>query len=135
YPEHPDDADLFGAAPHTDYGFITLLTQDEVGGLEVRNRHGQWIAAPPIAGAYVMNVGDILERWTNGRFASTPHRVRNLKPRDRYSIPFFFDPDMSARVECPPRALQDTGETKYEPVVYGEYLLDRLNRNYKYRGA
>ncbi len=135
YPEHPDDADLFGAAPHTDYGFITLLLQDSVGGLEVRNRHGEWIAATPIEGSYVMNVGDILARWSNGRFASTPHRVRNLKPTDRYSIPFFFDPSMEARVECPSQVLTD-GEAPKEPaIVYGEYLIDRLNRNYKYRGA
>jgi isopenicillin N synthase-like dioxygenase len=133
YPEHPDEVDLFGAAPHTDYGFITLLLQDAVGGLEVRNRHGQWIAATPVEGSYVMNVGDILERWSNGRFASTPHRVRNLKPTDRYSIPFFFDPNMDAHVECPPQVLGG-GETPKTPsVIYGKYLVDRLNRNYQYR--
>src|ERR1700676_4486673 len=86
YPRQPDEAGLFGSAPHTDYGFITILAQDEVGGLEVRNRHNEWIAAPPIEGTFVMNVGDILQRWSNGRFASTPHRVRNLKPVDCYSI-------------------------------------------------
>jgi len=135
YPEQPDDADLFGSAPHTDYGFITMLTQDAVGGLEVRNRHGDWIPAPPIKGTLVMNVGDILERWSNGRFASTPHRVRNLKPRDRYSIPFFFDPGMDAHIECPPQVLS-AGETpKHPPVIYGDYLMDRLNRNYQYRNA
>jgi isopenicillin N synthase-like dioxygenase len=133
YPPQPDEAGLFGSAPHTDYGFITILTQDEVGGLEVRNRHNQWIAAPPIAGTYVMNVGDILQRWSNGRFASTPHRVRNLKPLDRYSMPFFFDPAMEAVVECPPQVLRSGEVPSHPPVVYGDYLLERLNKNYDYR--
>lgn len=133
YPRQPDEAGLFGSAPHTDYGFVTILTQDEVGGLEVRNRHGDWIPAPPIEGTYVMNVGDILQRWSNGRFASTPHRVRNLKPRDRYSMPFFFDPSMDAVVECPPTLLAAGEAAAHPPVAYGDYLLERLNKNYDYR--
>jgi isopenicillin N synthase-like dioxygenase len=133
YPRQPDEAGLFGSAPHTDYGFVTILAQDEVGGLEVRNRHNAWIAAPPIAGTFVMNVGDILQRWSNGRFASTPHRVRNLKPVDRYSMPFFFDPSMEAQVECPPQILECGEAPKHPPVVYGDYLLERLNKNYDYR--
>jgi isopenicillin N synthase-like dioxygenase len=133
YPRQPDEAGLFGSAPHTDYGFITILAQDEVGGLEVRNRHDEWIAAPPIEGAFVMNVGDILQRWSNGRFASTPHRVRNLKPVARYSMPFFFDPSMQAVVECPPQILERGEAPKHPPVAYGDYLLERLNKNYDYR--
>jgi isopenicillin N synthase-like dioxygenase len=133
YPRQPDEADLFGSAPHTDYGFITILAQDEVGGLEVRNRHDEWIAAPPIEGAFVMNVGDILQRWSNGRFASTPHRVRNLKSVARYSMPFFFDPSMQAVVECPPQILERGEAPKHPPVAYGDYLLERLNKNYDYR--
>jgi isopenicillin N synthase-like dioxygenase len=133
YPRQPNEEGLFGSAPHTDYGFITILAQDEVGGLEVRNRHNQWIAAPPIEGTFVMNVADILQRWSNGRFASTPHRVRNLKPVDRYSMPFFFDPSMDAVVECPPQLLQGGEAPAHRPVVYGDYLLERLNKNYDYR--
>jgi isopenicillin N synthase-like dioxygenase len=133
YPRQPDEAGLFGSAPHTDYGFITILAQDEVGGLEVRNRHNDWIAAPPIEGTFVMNVGDILQRWSDGRFASTPHRVRNLKPVDRYSMPFFFDPSMEAVVECPPQIHAPGEAPKHPPVVYGDYLLERLNKNYDYR--
>jgi isopenicillin N synthase-like dioxygenase len=133
YPRQPDETGLFGSAPHTDYGFITILAQDEVGGLEVRNRHNEWIAAPPIEGTFVMNVGDILQRWSNGRFASTPHRVRNLKPVDRYSMPFFFDPSMDAKVECPPQILERGEAPTHPPVVYGDYLLERLNKNYDYR--
>jgi isopenicillin N synthase-like dioxygenase len=71
YPPQRQEDGLFGSAPHTDYGFITLLAQDEVGGLEVRNKAGEWIAAPPILDTFVMNVGDILARWSNDRFVST----------------------------------------------------------------
>ncbi|GLT11206.1 isopenicillin N synthase family dioxygenase [Sulfitobacter porphyrae] len=133
YPEQPDEEELFGSAPHTDYGFVTLLKQDDVGGLEVRNKRNEWIPAPPIKGTFVMNVGDILAKWSNGRLVSTPHRVRNLSRRDRYSQPFFYDPSMSALVACPEEML-DKGETaKMEPVLYGDYLLERLNKNYDYR--
>ncbi|MFD1911243.1 isopenicillin N synthase family dioxygenase [Halodurantibacterium flavum] len=133
YPEQPDEEELFGSAPHTDYGFITLLKQDNVGGLEVRNKAGDWIAAPPIEGTFVMNVGDILAKWSNGRFVSTPHRVRNLTRRDRYSQPFFYDPSMRALVECPPEMLAKGEKAEMEPVLYGDYLLERLNKNYDYR--
>lgn len=133
YPEQPNEEDLYGSAPHTDYGFVTLLKQDDVGGLEVRNKRGEWIPAPPIPGTFVMNVGDILAKWSNGRLVSTPHRVRNLTGRERYSQPFFYDPSMSALVECPAEML-DAGETaQMEPVLYGDYLLHRLNKNYDYR--
>ena len=90
YPPQRQEDGLFGSAPHTDYGFITLLAQDEVGGLEIRNKAGEWIAAPPIPDTFVMNVGDILARWSNDRFVSTPHRVINRSGRERYSQPFFF---------------------------------------------
>lgn len=126
-PEAPDDA--FGSAPHTDYGFITILAQDDRGGLEVRRRDGSWLAAPPIAGTWVVNVADMLARWTNGRWQSTPHRVKNLSGGDRYSVPYFFDMSMDSVVEglptCPGHA--------EPPVRYGDYLMERLNRNYAYR--
>ncbi|MDO6588424.1 2-oxoglutarate and iron-dependent oxygenase domain-containing protein [Salipiger sp. 1_MG-2023] len=133
YPEQPDEEELFGSAPHTDYGFVTLLKQDDVGGLEVRNKRGDWIPAPPIEGTFVMNVGDILAKWSNGRFVSTPHRVRNLTGRERYSQPFFYDPSMSALVECPAEMLEKGETAQMEPVLYGDYLLERLNKNYDYR--
>ena len=123
----PDDA--FGSAPHTDYGFITILAQDDRGGLEVRRRDGVWLPAPPIAGTWVVNVADMLARWTNGRWQSTPHRVKNLSGGDRYSVPYFFDMSMDSVIEglptCPGEAAP--------PVRYGDYLLERLNRNYAYR--
>ncbi|WP_138466115.1 isopenicillin N synthase family oxygenase [Poseidonocella sp. HB161398] len=133
YPEQPDEEQLFGSAPHTDYGFVTLLKQDDVGGLEVRNKNGDWIPAPPIPGTFVMNVGDILSKWSNGRLVSTPHRVKNLSKRDRYSQPFFYDPSMSALVECPAEMLAEGEVAQMEPVLYGDYLMERLNKNYDYR--
>jgi isopenicillin N synthase-like dioxygenase len=126
-PDSPDDA--FGSAPHTDYGFITILAQDDRGGLEVRRRDGTWLPATPVEGTWVVNVADMLARWTNGRWQSTPHRVKNLSGGDRYSVPYFFDMAMDSVVEALPTCPGDS----LAPVRYGDYLLERLNRNYAYR--
>jgi isopenicillin N synthase-like dioxygenase len=131
YPPHAPDAadDAFGSAPHTDYGFITILAQDGQGGLEVRRRDGTWLAAPPVEGTWVVNVADMLSRWTNGRWQSTPHRVKNLSGGDRYSCPYFFDMAMDSIVEVLP-----TCQPAEHPAVrYGDYLMERLDRNYAYR--
>jgi len=133
YPPQPEEAGLFGSAPHTDYGYITLLAQDEVGGLEVRNKAGEWIAAPPIPDTFVMNVGDILARWTNDRFVSTAHRVINRSGRERYSQPFFFDPGMDEMIETLPTCAPAGAPPKYPPVRYGDYLMERIDKNYHYR--
>ena len=81
YPEQPPSGDRFGVSSHTDYGCLTLLYQDDTGGLQVQDRHGEWLAAPPIEGSFVVNVGDLLARWSNDRFRSTPHRVINRSGR------------------------------------------------------
>ncbi len=96
YPPQAPQAGALGVEAHTDPGFFTILLQDEVGGLELRSRAGQWISAPPIAGSFVINVGDMLQFFTGGRFVSTPHRVANRTGRDRLSIPFFVNPDYAA---------------------------------------
>jgi isopenicillin N synthase-like dioxygenase len=102
YPEHASharDETSYGVGEHTDYGVLTILKQDDSGGLQVKSpSHGCWIAAPPLENTFVVNIGDMLERLTGGRFQSTPHRVRNLAPRDRISAPFFFDPSWHSRV-------------------------------------
>jgi isopenicillin N synthase-like dioxygenase len=124
------DDDAFGSAPHTDYGFVTVLAQDDRGGLEVRRRDGTWLQAEPIPRTWVVNVADMLARWTNGRWQSTPHRVKNLSGRDRYSCPYFFDMSMDSVVGVVPTC---DGPCAMPPVRYGDYLLERLNRNYAYR--
>jgi isopenicillin N synthase-like dioxygenase len=135
YPPHPpvDDADLFGLAPHTDFGCITLLWQDQNGGLEVLERSTQtWIAAPPIAFTLVVNVGDLLGRWTNDRYASTPHRVVNRSGRERFSIATFYDPDFKALVD--PRQLGvSEAACHYPPTLAGEHVLERIERSFGYR--
>ena len=131
YPPHAVDApeDAFGSAPHTDYGFITILVHDNQGGLEVRRKDGTWLAAPPIEGTWVVNVADMLARWTNGRWQSTPHRVKNLSGGDRYSCPYFFDMSMDSIVEVLPTC----GTAQHPAVRYGDYLMERLDKNYAYR--
>jgi isopenicillin N synthase-like dioxygenase len=133
YPTQPKEEGLFGSAPHTDYGFITLLAQDDVGGLEVKNRAGEWVPAPPVPDSFVMNVGDILARWSNDQFVSTPHRVINRSGRERYSQPFFFDPSMDEMIEALPVCVPAGTVPKYEPVLYGDYLMERIDKNYHYR--
>ena len=133
YPTQRQEEGLFGSAPHTDYGFITLLAQDDVGGLEVKNKAAEWIAAPPIPDTFVMNVGDILARWSNDRFVSTPHRVVNLSGRERYSQPFFFDPNMDSLIEVMPSCIDRGRSARYPPVIYGDYLMERIDKNYQGR--
>lgn len=132
YPPQPPQspADLYGSAPHTDYGFITILVQDDVGGLQVRNTAGEWVDAPYIPGAFVMNTADILHRWSNGRLISTPHRVINRSGQARYSNPFFFDPHMLAQITPLASCVTVENPARYEPVVYGDYLAERLNANH-----
>ena len=96
YPPQPPDSDAEGVEAHTDTGAFTILLQDQVGGLDVRNRQGQWIRATPIPNSFVINIADMMQRWTNGRFVSTPHRVANRTGLDRISIPFFANPDYDA---------------------------------------
>ena len=131
-PTAPDDE--FGSNPHTDYGFITILAQDSSGGLQVRGPDGEtWLDVPPRPSSFVLNVGDIGERWSNGTLRSTPHRVLNRTGRDRYSIPYFFDPGAAAVVR-PLACCVPAGERpRYHPVTYGAYLLAKLDANHSYR--
>jgi len=133
-PQEPThSAEQFGAAEHTDYGAITILWQDDVGGLQVKNRSGQWIEAVPIANTFVINIGDMLERWSNHLFVSTPHRVMNHSGQERYSIPVFYDPDYDAVISCLPNCASSDNLAKYPPIVAGDYITSRYDGTYAYR--
>ena len=116
-----------GAGEHTDYGNLTLLATDDVGGLEVRTRAGDWIEAPPRAGAFIVNIGDCLMRWTNDVYVSTPHRVVNRSARERTSIAFFFDPNPEAEVAAIPSCVARGEAARYPPILAADYLKLRLD--------
>lgn len=134
YPPQPAGADerTFGAGAHTDWGAITLLAQDHHGGLEVCMPDGSWLAATPMQGALVVNLGDMIPRWTNGMFHSNPHRVRNVHSngQKRYSIPFFYSPDYETSV-VPIATCVPSGENpRYEPCSAGEHLHEMYLKTY-----
>ena len=128
YPPEPEGE--IGAGEHTDYGNITLLATDGVGGLEVRTRAGQWLAAPSIPGAFVVNIGDCLMRWTNDVYVSTPHRVVSRGTGERYSIAFFLDANPLAKVEAIPSCVPAGESPKYAPILSHEYLRQRLEATF-----
>jgi isopenicillin N synthase-like dioxygenase len=116
-----------GAGEHTDYGNLTLLATDDVGGLEVRTRAGQWTEAPVVPGAFIVNIGDCLMRWTNDVYVSTPHRVVNRTAKERYSIAFFYDPNPDAIVETIPNCVREGDLPRYRPILAADYLTMRLD--------
>ncbi len=135
YPPQPAAAQAgqHGAAPHTDFGCITILWQDDVGGLQVRNRGGNWVEAPYMDGTFVVNIGDMLARWSNDLFVSTPHRVVNASGQERYSIPVFYDPDLDTMVQCLPNCATGDSPPKYEPIIAGDYITAKYDASYAYR--
>jgi isopenicillin N synthase-like dioxygenase len=97
----------------------------------VRNRSSEWIAAPPIPGTFGINIGDLMARWTNDLFASTPHRVVNSTGRERYSMPVFFDPDFDTVIDC--RECNPAAEPLYPPTTAGAHVVGRFNAAFAYR--
>lgn len=119
-----------GCGEHTDFGSVTLLLQDEVGGLQVLDAAGGWIDAPPLPGTYVVNIGDLIARWTNGRYRSTLHRVINRSGRERYSVPFFLSGAPDYRVECLPGCLAPGEHPAFAPVTVEQHMAECYQRTY-----
>jgi len=134
YPAQDADMgnDQFGVGPHTDFGVLTVLSQDDVGGLQVQDLDGNWVTAPPIPGTLVVNVGDLLARWTNNAYRSTPHRVVNSSGQERLSLVLAYDPDPDTTID--PRCLFGDGiETTFKPITCGDYLVQRFAKAFAYR--
>lgn len=137
YPPHPENADkdVVGVGAHTDYGFLTILATDDVGGLEVQTLDGEWLDVDPEPGAFIVNIGELLANWTNDTYRATPHRVMNRAGRDRYSLPFFLDTNYHALIECIPSCVAAGEVPKYAPVIGGEYLAGRFDQTFAFRSA
>ncbi|HUN26168.1 MAG TPA: 2OG-Fe(II) oxygenase family protein [Steroidobacteraceae bacterium] len=116
-------------APHTDSGFVTLLAQDGVAGLQARSRDGGWIDVPPVEGSLVVNFGQVLEQWSSGRIRATEHRVLSAGV-ERYSIPFFYE----ARAETTIAPLPIDPPDRFAPFQYGDFLWKRMTSFVEFRG-
>ncbi|ACX95701.1 2OG-Fe(II) oxygenase [Halothiobacillus neapolitanus c2] len=127
------DAGQISAGVHTDYGCLTLLAQDAVGGLEVKPRGQDWIRVPYEPDMLVVNIGDLMQRWSNDVFQSTPHRVVPPLGVDRYSIPFFLEPNTKTRVACFDSCVTPKTPCRYEPIFSDDWITSRFNQTYAYR--
>ncbi|MCU0571250.1 MAG: hypothetical protein MUF49_32375 [Oculatellaceae cyanobacterium Prado106] len=128
----PFDPQTLSINPHTDFEIFTILWQNNVAGLQVLNPSGQWIAAPPIPGTFVVNIGDLLARWTNDLYLSTVHRVINQSGQIRYSIPMFCGPNAETEIRCFDSCQTPESPPKYAPVTAGDWTLKRVNTVYQY---
>ena len=128
---NPLEEGCIGVRAHTDHECFTILCQDDVGGLQVRNRSGVWLDVPRIPGTFVVNIGDQLARWSNDRFASSLHRVVNMSGRERYSIPFFVGANADAVIEALPSCIDADHPAKYPPIVAGDYVLQLIQEGYQ----
>lgn len=135
YPPQPKTSafNQIGAGAHTDWGGITLLAQDNLGGLEVRDVNGNWVRADPIPETFVVNLGDLMMRWTNGLYASNLHRVRNnAADQDRFSLPFFYSPRGDATIEPIPGCVTAENQRRFETCTAQEHVREMFRRSYGY---
>lgn len=123
----------YGCGAHTDYGTVTVLADDGVGGLQVRQRSGEWVDVVVPDGHLVVNIGDLMAIWTNDRWVSNPHRVVNPAGVDRYSSALFVTPPFHLRIEALPTCLDPEGRSRHQPLVAGPYLLSRFDGTHAYR--
>ncbi|RWQ45736.1 2-oxoglutarate and iron-dependent oxygenase domain-containing protein [Mesorhizobium sp.] len=124
------DEGIIGIGAHTDYGNLTILAQDDVGGLQVMNRDGDWVEGIPIHGTFVINIGDLIQRLTNDLYLANMHRVVNTSGRERYSIPFFVDADFDAIIGPLSPCVTDSNPLRYQPVRCGEHKFARFAASY-----
>lgn len=129
----PIDDRQIGIGAHSDYECFTVLCTDDVPALQVLNSAGEWIHAPPLPGCFIVNVGDLMARWTNDYFASTVHRAINRSGRERYSIPFFYGIDSQQVVEVLPTCQGPDRPAKYRPITCGDYIRSRFDATYFHR--
>lgn len=129
-PQILPDNDLYGSAPHRDFGALTVLAQDQVGGLQVQSPDGNWLDVPELPNSFVVNVGNMLHRITNGLLISTPHRVINKSSKERYSCPFFYDPNINAVIKPQGNRVSADNPENFEPIIYGDYLKHELTSTY-----
>jgi isopenicillin N synthase-like dioxygenase len=131
YPPQPGGEDnLFGQAPHTDNSFMTALARTDVPGLAVRLPSGEWFPPPVIPGTFLINLGNIMRRWSNDRFLSTPHGVLNDSDADRYSIAYFHSPGVDNVIECLPSCVSADNPARYAPALYRDLVLEFYRANY-----
>ncbi len=134
YPPQPYmDKRAMGAGEHTDFGWITMIAQDEHLGLQVLGRDNRWIDIHPLPHSFVVNSGDLMTRWTNDLYTATFHRVINLNDIDRYSVAFFMDPDYFAEVSCLPTCVSENNPERYSPIVVGDYMNRRFHETTTFR--
>ncbi len=119
-----------GIGSHIDYGFLTILLQDKVQGLEIKDSDGQWFKAPIIPGTFLINIGHMIQRWTNDYYRATVHRVVSPKDKARLSIPFFFEPNYDAVIEPIGKFCTDSNPIKYSPLHFGDYLEKTFKTSY-----
>ena len=129
-PQDVIEDNLFGQGPHTDNSFMTALARTEVPGLAVRLPSGEWFAPPIIPGTFLINLGNIMRRWSNDRFLSTPHGVLNESGTDRYSIAYFHSPNPDRVIECLPSCVGADNPARYSPAVYRDLVLEFYRANY-----
>jgi len=130
YPPVAAEPNQFGIAPHTDANFLTFLAQTEVPGLQVRLPGDAWLDVPYVPDSYAVNAGDMMYRWTNGRFKSTPHRALPPVGRHRYAIPFFLGPHLDTEIACLPTCQGPDNPPRFPPITYDAYLHWWYDANY-----
>jgi isopenicillin N synthase-like dioxygenase len=118
-----------GIGSHIDYGFLTILTQDTIGGLQIKNQNDEWLNAPIIPGALLINIGHMIQRWSNNYYKATVHRVI-LPKSNRYSIPFFFEPNFDTVVSPLEKFCDKDNRPHYKPLHFGDYLIDTFKNSY-----